>query len=707
MAESEQKKKKSAESRYERHREKSAERQSEQSKAGREIGELPAVVDPARKESCRLNLRLFLETYLSGWFELAWSQVHLKAIEKLQSCALDGGLYCYAMPRGMGKTSLAQGAALWATVYGHRSYVVPIGATQTLADDICESIKEEVEANDILFDDFPEVCYPVRCLEGINQRVAGQTHQGKRTKMELTNGLFVFPTIEGSESSNSCIEAVGITGAIRGMKRPMKGRKQHRPDFVILDDPQTDESAFSPTQSEWRARIVNGAVLGLAGPRKKIAAVMPCTVIAPDDMCDRLLNPEISPQWSGQRSKMLLSLPTNMDLWDRYAEIRKQSFIEFSDNRLANDFYAANRSEMDGGAEVSWAERYEPGDLSALQYAMNWRIDRPLSFAAECQQEPLVESLGFGIKEFDKKELTKRLTGLPRGIVPAECTRLTAFVDIGGEILWYMVAAWNEFFGGSVIDYGTGPAQKSRMFSKRDPRPSLSDVYPGQNSSQRVYSGLSALLPEIFGREYQRQNGGTPLRVERGLIDAGWDEAADAVFRAIVRFPYSIFPSKGFARSTKSLGVNRWKLRPNERGGHYWKITVGEGKRGRMAVFDTDNWKTFAHAGMSVPVGGNTSITLYGNDWREHDLLSEHLDAEYAKPQETNNDRYHKWVTRAGGPDNDWLDCLAGCAVAASVTGLKADASGERIAATVAPKRISLAEKIAMKREKQTQEDYL
>jgi len=51
-----------------------------------------------------------------------------------------------------------------------------------------------------------------------------------------------------------------------------------RPALVVLDDPQTDESARSLSQCANRESVLAGAVLGLAGPGKKISGIMPCTV---------------------------------------------------------------------------------------------------------------------------------------------------------------------------------------------------------------------------------------------------------------------------------------------------------------------------------------------------------------------------------------------------------------------------------------------
>ena len=55
---------------YEAHREAAAQRQADLSLAGRDIGELPAVVDEARKESCRFDFRKFCETYFPEVYNL-------------------------------------------------------------------------------------------------------------------------------------------------------------------------------------------------------------------------------------------------------------------------------------------------------------------------------------------------------------------------------------------------------------------------------------------------------------------------------------------------------------------------------------------------------------------------------------------------------------------------------------------------------------
>ena len=67
--------------------------------AGRDIGELPEVVNPEGKKRCRTNFRMFCEEYFPETFSLEWSPDHLKAIHKIETAVLKGGLFALAMPR--------------------------------------------------------------------------------------------------------------------------------------------------------------------------------------------------------------------------------------------------------------------------------------------------------------------------------------------------------------------------------------------------------------------------------------------------------------------------------------------------------------------------------------------------------------------------------------------------------------------------------
>ncbi|MDP6505231.1 MAG: hypothetical protein QF886_16530, partial [Planctomycetota bacterium] len=149
---------------YEAIKEAAAARNRALSEAGRDIGELPEVVNQERKERAQRDFQFFCEAYFPQTFHLAWSPDHLKVIRKVEEAVLEGDLFALAMPRGSGKTSIAECACLWAVLYGHRDFVCLIGASEVHAIEMLDSIKMELDGNDVLEGDLPEACYPIRCL---------------------------------------------------------------------------------------------------------------------------------------------------------------------------------------------------------------------------------------------------------------------------------------------------------------------------------------------------------------------------------------------------------------------------------------------------------------------------------------------------------------------------------------------------------------
>ena len=230
---------------YEAMKEAARARNAELSAIGRDIGEIPSVVNPQRKARAAMDFRFFCETYFPETFSLPWSQDHLKVIAKIETAVLRGGLFAMAMPRGSGKTTLAETACIWAMLTGAREFVCLIGSDAGHARSMLESIKVEFETNNHLLEDYPEVVYPIRALERIHNRAKGQLYDGKPTRIVWTADEIVLPTIEGSRASGAIIRVAGIESRIRGMKFKRADGRAVRPSLVVLDDPQTDESARS------------------------------------------------------------------------------------------------------------------------------------------------------------------------------------------------------------------------------------------------------------------------------------------------------------------------------------------------------------------------------------------------------------------------------------------------------------------------------
>jgi hypothetical protein len=693
---------------YDDFKKKQADISRKRSATGREVGPLPEIANPKRRARGRKSLKDFARTYFPNRFKLKFSTAHLDAITLLQACTDRGGLSALAMSRGFGKTTLAEVAVLRAVLYGLRRFVVLICATMTLAKKRLKAILRELEGNDLLAADFPEACHCIRALGRIHNRASGQTLGGEPTRIEMTAETVTLPTVKGAACSGAVIQVSGMEGAFRGLNVSGPDGSPMRPDLVVLDDVQTRESARSPAQTAEREAIITGDVLGLAGPDTVIACILLCTVIYPNDLSDRFLDHERHPEWQGVRTKMLAAMPANLALWDEYAEARRDGFRASDGGKAGNDFYRLHRAELDAGAVATWAERKKPGELSAIQSAMNLYYRDRRAFLSEYQNEPERDSGPVSGKELVPAEVVKRLSGVARGGVPTEAVRLTAFIDCGAELHWYAVVGWTAGFGGSVIDYGPWPRQARSVFAASEPRPGLSDVYRERNLSEsaRVYAGLTSLADAILGVEYTREGSGEKLRVERCLVDAGWQ--SQTVYSWCRQTPHYgvVFPSKGIGRTATARGVSEWKPRPGERSGWHWRLTMSETGKGRMCQFDPDAWKSFVWERLTAPMGGAGCLTLHGRDPIAHELLAEHLAAESSEPMTVRGQTFDKWTVKPHRPDNHLFDTLIGAAVAAGVQGLAwnpAEPGSAPPRAEPARKRTSLAERVELRRrEKET-----
>ena len=655
---------------YEERRNAERDRQAEQSLAGRDIGPLPEVVNPDRKAACERNFQLFCESYFPETYALAWSPDHLKVIEKIETAVLRGGLFALALPRGSGKTTITESAALWSMLYGHREFVVLIGATESAALELLDSLKTELEVNERLAEDFPEVCYPVAQLEGIANRCAGQLYKGERTRITWTSNEIVLPTVEGSRASGIIVRVAGITGRIRGMKFKRSDGRNVRPSLVVIDDPQTSESAGSLEQTRKRVRVLAGDILGLAGPGQKISGIMPCTIIRPGDMADIILNRNTHPDWNGEKTRMVYRFPTNMKLWEEYAEIRAEALRTEGNFQKATEFYLANREAMDAGAEVSWEARFNHDEVSALQHAMNLKFQDESAFMSEYQNDPLPDDTADD-SLLSVDEICAKINGLARRRVPLKCDRLTMFVDVQKALLFYVVIAWAEDFTGAVIDYGSWPDQHRHEYSLADANPSIQTLFPKAGFEGALYAALSALTDECLGREWEREDGAV-LKIERALVDANWGQSTDVVYQFCRQSSHAgvILPSHGRYVGASSKPMTEYRKQQGDRLGFNWMIPNVAGKRAiRHVIYDTNYWKSFIHARLAVPVGDKGSLTLYGRIPGAHQLFAEHLTAEYRVKTQGRGRTVDEWKLKPQSHDNHFLDCVAGCAVCGSMLG--------------------------------------
>lgn len=225
----------------------------------REIGPIPPVADPARRTEAQASFRFFLECYFSSLFFLTWSARQRACIDQAQQVvAGGGGIAGIEMERGDGKTSLCERAALWAALRGSHPMVDLVAATDRLADAMRRSILFELERNDVLAADFPEICVPFRRLEGILHRIL--VCDGQPVALTINRSTIVLPGLSPHPAAGSVIRIAGLHGGLQGATFRRPDGRVVRSSLVIIDDPPRSDSFRRDAQTRLRVRLMTNLV---------------------------------------------------------------------------------------------------------------------------------------------------------------------------------------------------------------------------------------------------------------------------------------------------------------------------------------------------------------------------------------------------------------------------------------------------------------
>ena len=268
--------------------------------------------------------------------------------------------------------------------------------------------------------------------------------------------------------------------------------------------------------------------------------------------------------------------------------------------------------------------------------------------------------------------VAQKLNGMKRGEVPLGADHLTMFIDVQGKLLFWLVAAWADDFTGFVIDYGSYPDQKRRYFTLRDATRTLQLAAKGAGLEGAIYAGLETLTNDLLGREWRREDG-AHLKVERCVIDANWGTSTDVVYQFCRQSAHAavLTPSHGRFVGASSIPFSEYRRKRGDRVGLNWRIPSVHGRRAiRHVLFDSNYWKSFIHARLAVAMGDKGCLSLFGRDAEAHRLLAGHLTSEYRVKTEGRGRVVDEWKLRPEASENHWLDCLVGCAVAASMQGV-------------------------------------
>jgi hypothetical protein len=239
----------------------------------------------ARAQLSKNDPLLFALTYLSHHLysietsdKLSFAEFHLDLLEHAKSWLEKSRVPrehrdAYVAPRGVGKSTwLFQILPMWAAAHGHVKFIVAFSDSADQAKNHLATIRGEFDMNDLLIQDFPDLCEPKVRRQG---GPVGKKLVASRVDMiEQRNGFVMM--------------AKGSGTAARGLK---VGKQ--RPDLIVLDDIEPGEEKYSPTLMRQRLRWMLETVFHL---NEFARVIIVGTVTAPGSIMHQMVESELHPE---------------------------------------------------------------------------------------------------------------------------------------------------------------------------------------------------------------------------------------------------------------------------------------------------------------------------------------------------------------------------------------------------------------------------
>lgn len=616
--------------------------------------EIPPCKNLARRKACLADPELFLKTYFPNVYRLEFGPHHKFMISSVIDRARHGGNQAIAAPRGCGKSELVKGLLVYLVLCELVRFPLAVAATTDLAYKLYQDFRKKFATNDLLLDDFPEICYPIRALEGAPQRAAKQHIDGKLTGIVWTGDYLRFPDVIGSPYGGVKMTYYGLDAAFRGAN--IDG---DRPDFILIDDPETRESAKSPSQIEDREAIIDQDISGLVGQEDNLAIVVLTTVQNCYCLSYKLTDRKLKPSFNGVRFGMISRWPDNMDLWQEYISLRHAEQSGGDEHaRKAVAFYIQNRDAMDTGHEML-SYHFVPIELedgtqlvhSAIQQAFNKISNTSLeAYKTEYQNDPSPEDAPETVG-LTASKVASRLSGFLQGEFPTDTQFFTVGLDIGKYYSHWVKCAWHGNAIGHVIDYGVMET-------------------PGMATATTAKAVMAALLPALLQWRTDINSEG---KLDFALVDAG--DYTDAVYEFIRQVGGTPFAaSKGWDSGRFRLGKEQPDRRLfNEAYAH----KLSEEKLWLYNV-NTEYWKQWVHERFNTATfnesemfnDGSLSLFSAPGDRKRHLSFSHHIVAEERREIFVpGKGLTRKWVTLS--KNNHYLDATALACAAAGCLGVR------------------------------------
>ncbi|AKL96149.1 hypothetical protein CACET_c27040 [Clostridium aceticum] len=303
-----------------------------------------------RKLLGEMDIEFFALCYFPKYFDRRFGQFHKELFEELKYMLNNKGLIeAFGLPREHGKSTINSFLfPLYSTLYNKSQFTLIISATEQIALPFLDMIKDELENNQMLIEDF-----------GIEK---GSRWNNNEIWIKSRGGI------------DSCIMIRGIDGSLRGIHY-----KQHRPTLVLLDDLLKDDTAKSESKREQVKSTFRDVVIPIGTRDTNILVVG--TILHEEDLMSDLLKGRI-PGVRSIKKSAIITWAERDDLWSQW-ETKYNNLQDLDRIETAKSFFYDHEEEMLEGTEILWSEYLDYYYLMCKKQAMGDK-----SFYKEMQNDP-------------------------------------------------------------------------------------------------------------------------------------------------------------------------------------------------------------------------------------------------------------------------------------------------------------------------------
>ena len=300
----------------------------------------------------------FREYYFKEYHSSPGAKFHMEVCRLLMKMHdKRGAKLAIAAPRDSAKSTIVNlEYVLFCICYRLENYIVIVSHNREKAAMFLRDIKDELEHNDLLKQDFPEACF---------MNVKPKPSPWKENEILTPNKVKVT--------------ALGTAQEPRGL-----GNKKERPSLIILDDIESSEATQAPESFNKLEDWLTKSAFKAGTDDTNIVYIG--TIHHYGSLLARVTSPDEFPGWDKRIYKSILRHADRMDLWDEWRQIllRKASHKNKDGKEGAELFFKDHKKAMLKGSKVLWPERkrYE-------RLMLQREEEGAFSFDSEMQNEPV------------------------------------------------------------------------------------------------------------------------------------------------------------------------------------------------------------------------------------------------------------------------------------------------------------------------------